>query len=74
MLASSLSRINHKPYVIGSLAILWGWVSSLLKRVPRFEDPEFRAFLRAYQWRILFKGKKRVVQDMIAKARASSSS
>lgn len=74
LLASSLSRMNHKPYVIGSFAILWGWVSSRLKRVPRYEDPEFRAFLRSYQRKILFKGKKRVLREMARRARESSAS
>ena len=67
MFASSLSRMNHKPYVVGSMAILWGWISSWLKRVPRYDNPEFRTFLRSYQWNILFKGKKRVLREMSEK-------
>jgi biofilm PGA synthesis N-glycosyltransferase PgaC len=63
MLASSLSRMNQKPYIIGSMAILWGWVSSWLKRVPRYDNPGFRVFLRNYHWEILKKGKKRVLRE-----------
>jgi hypothetical protein len=64
MLASALFRINQKPFVIGSLAILWGWLSSWLGKKPRYEDPEFRKFLRKYQWQILLKGKKKVLDEM----------
>jgi glycosyltransferase involved in cell wall biosynthesis len=69
MLASSLSRMNQKPFFIGSMAVLWGWISSWLQRMPRFDNPEFRIFLRSYQWDILFKGKKRVLREMSEKPR-----
>ena len=64
MLASSLFRINQKPYVLGSLAILWGWIKSVLQGKPRYENREFRKYLRQYQWRILFFGKRRVLTKM----------
>jgi glycosyltransferase involved in cell wall biosynthesis len=59
MAASALSRMNQKPYVLGGLAMLWGWVRSALQRKPRYDDPEFRRFLRAYQMRALLVGKRR---------------
>jgi poly-beta-1,6-N-acetyl-D-glucosamine synthase len=62
--ASALSRINQKPYVLGSLAILWGWVKSALQRKARYEDLEFRAFLRRYQARSLLVGKKRAIEEL----------
>ena len=58
MIASALFRLNQKPYVIGSAAILWGYVSSLLRRKPRYEDLKFRRFLRNYQWNVLLLGKE----------------
>ncbi len=64
MLASSVFRLNQKPYILGSLAILWGWLTSAWQRKPRYDDPEFRRFLRQYQWRILLKGKKRVLSEL----------
>ena len=63
MAASAISRINQKPYVLGSVAMLWGWLSSALRRVPRYDNPEFRAFLRRYQARALMVGKKRAVEE-----------
>lgn len=64
MLASAVSRLGHKPYVLGSLAMLWGWVLSALQRKPRYDDPEFRKFLRRYQWRALMVGKKRATEEV----------
>jgi biofilm PGA synthesis N-glycosyltransferase PgaC len=64
MFASALSRINQKPYVLGSLAMLWGWLWSALQRKPRYQDEAFRAFLRKYQMRALFLGKERALRQL----------
>ena len=61
--ASAIQRMTQKPYVIGGLAILWGWLRSALQCKPRYEDREFRQFLRRYQWRALLVGKKRAVDE-----------
>lgn len=62
MLASALFRLNEKPYVVGSLAMLWGWLSSALQGMRRYENPAFRAFLRRYHRRVLWNGKKRAIE------------
>jgi poly-beta-1,6-N-acetyl-D-glucosamine synthase len=59
--ASALGRLNQKPYVLGSLAMLWGWLTSAAQRKPRFADREFRRFLRKYHLRVLLLGKRRAV-------------
>jgi biofilm PGA synthesis N-glycosyltransferase PgaC len=61
MTASALFRMNKTPYVLGSLAMWWGWVKSALQRKPRYEDAAFRRFLRRYQRRVLWMGKKRAL-------------
>lgn len=61
MLASALFRLNQKPYVLGSLAMLWGWLKAALQGKPRYEDKAFRRFLRRYQWRVLLMGKRRAL-------------
>jgi glycosyltransferase involved in cell wall biosynthesis len=61
MLASALFRLNQKPYVLGSLAMMWGWLKAALQRKPRYEDMAFRQFLRRYQWRALLLGKRRAL-------------
>lgn len=69
MLASSLFRMNQKPYVLGGLAMLWGWINSAWQKSPRYEDPAFRRFLRRYQWKVLLFGKARVMAAMETQSR-----
>ena len=64
MVASSIYRVNRKPYVLGSLAMLWGWLKAALDGKPRYEDAAFRKFLRRYQWRALLIGKKRALEEV----------
>ena len=61
--ASAVSRLNQRPYILGSFAILWGWVKSAALRKPRYDNLEFLRFLRRYQWRALLVGKKRVIAE-----------
>jgi biofilm PGA synthesis N-glycosyltransferase PgaC len=63
MTASAIYRMNKKPYVIGGLAMLWGWLRSAIAGKPRYEDAAFRAFLRRYQRRALLVGKKRAIEE-----------
>ena len=69
MLANAANRLNEKPYVIGSAAMMWGWLKSALQRKPRYEEPGFRAFLRHYQWRALLVGKQRAVEEVARERR-----
>ena len=64
ILLSALSRINQKPYLIGSLAMFWGWLRSALRGAPRYEDAEFRRFLRRYHRRVLRVGKERALAEL----------
>jgi poly-beta-1,6-N-acetyl-D-glucosamine synthase len=57
MLASAIYRITEPPVVVGSAAMLWGWLKSALTGKARYDDPEFRRFLRRYQWQALWRGK-----------------
>jgi len=68
MLASALSRVNEPPMVIGSVAMVYGWLKSAVLRRPRYEDPEFRAFVRRYQRRVLLKGKRRALAEITGAA------
>lgn len=64
MTASALYRIKTKPYVLGSLAMLWGWIKSAIERRPRYDDAAFRKFLRRYHRRVLWAGKERAMQGL----------
>jgi len=55
--ASSIYRIAKPPVLIGAVAIWWGFVQAWLTRKPRYDDLEFRRFLRRYQWEALLWGK-----------------
>ncbi len=59
LLASAAFRLLHPPVVLGSIAMIWGYVKSALNHKPRYDDLEFRRYLRRYQWMCLLRGKKR---------------
>ena len=56
-LASAIFRLPKHPVLYGSMAMLWGYISSAWMRVPRYHDLEFRRFLRRYQRLSLILGK-----------------
>jgi GT2 family glycosyltransferase len=47
--ASSLFRMRERPYVVGGLLHLAGFVDAAIRRLPRYDDPAFRAELRRWQ-------------------------
>jgi biofilm PGA synthesis N-glycosyltransferase PgaC len=57
-LVVALYRLPAHPMLIGSIAMLWGYLGSWLRRWPRYEDAEFRQFLRSYQHACLRIGKR----------------
>ncbi|AJQ92810.1 glycosyltransferase involved in cell wall biogenesis [Gynuella sunshinyii YC6258] len=57
MTASSVFRLFHPPYLVGGLAMWWGYVKSMLQKQPRFADKELVQFIREYQTQCLLKGK-----------------
>jgi biofilm PGA synthesis N-glycosyltransferase PgaC len=67
MLASATSRVNQKPYLIGSVAMMLGWLRSALQRKPRHEDPAFRRYLRSYQADVLRHGKRSALARLDAR-------
>ena len=67
MLVSALYRMTRPPLVVGGLAMLWGYVKSVLNGQPRYEDLEFRRFMRAYQRACLLQGKRRATEALNTK-------
>jgi biofilm PGA synthesis N-glycosyltransferase PgaC len=57
-LAVAFYRLPAHPLLIGSVAMLWGYLRSWLKGLPRYDDLEFRHFLRSYQHACLRMGKR----------------
>jgi poly-beta-1,6-N-acetyl-D-glucosamine synthase len=58
LLASAIFRVPTHPVVLGSIGMLWGYVLSALRGVVRYDDLEFRRFLRKYQYACLRFGKR----------------
>jgi glycosyltransferase involved in cell wall biosynthesis len=63
MTASALYRMTRPPYVVGGLAMWWGFVRGWLRGAPRYDDPEFRRYLRRYQWSCLLRGKRSATES-----------
>jgi hypothetical protein len=57
-LAAALYHLPAHPVLIGSVAMLWGYLRSWLRGLPRYDDPEFRRFLQSYQHACLCIGKR----------------
>ena len=49
VLASGLFRMRDRPYVLGGLLIVGGYLGAALRGAPRYEDREFRRELRRWQ-------------------------
>jgi hypothetical protein len=64
MLASAAYRMTRPPLLVGGLAMLYGYLRSMIQRRSRYGDEEFRRFLRAYQWACLRKGKARATAEL----------
>ena len=69
-LASAVYRAFEHPALIGSVAMLWGYTRSALKGLPRYEDREFRRFLRQYQYACLRRGKATATARLNARQEA----
>ena len=57
-LARAIHQLPVHPVLIGSAAMLWGYLRSWLKGLPRYDDLKFRRFLRSYQHACLRVGKR----------------
>lgn len=48
-LAIAFYRMFERPFFIGGLCIFLGYSRGFLRRLPRYEDPQFRQFLHRWQ-------------------------
>lgn len=53
VLASGLFRMRERPYGIGGLLIVLGYLQAALRREPRYRDRDFHRELRRWQYRRL---------------------
>ncbi len=61
---SAISRLMSQPRLTGSAMMWWGYVEAMLKREPRYDDPDFIRFLRRWQWMSLTMGTKRATKKI----------
>lgn len=64
MTASAAFRMTRPPLILGGLAMWWGYMRCALARAPRYNDREFRAFLRRFQWDALRRGKREATRRL----------
>ncbi len=65
-LATCVFRMRERPYILGGLAMLQGYLGAWMRGDRQYEDAELRAFIRAYQRRALRVGKARAVAEIDA--------
>ncbi|MEM7236479.1 MAG: glycosyltransferase family A protein [Pseudomonadota bacterium] len=65
--ATAVFRMAMPPVVIGGLAIWWGYVQAALTGQPQHGDRELIGFIRRYQRRALFVGKRRAIDEIDAR-------
>jgi poly-beta-1,6-N-acetyl-D-glucosamine synthase len=66
MLASAAYRMTRPPVVLGGVAMMVGYLRSMLAGAPRYPDPEFRRSVRRFQRACLLKGKRRATAEVDA--------
>jgi hypothetical protein len=54
--AKSIVRLFRWPYFVGSIALVYGYVSAYLQDTPRVDDPKLIRYLRQQQLARLFGG------------------
>jgi biofilm PGA synthesis N-glycosyltransferase PgaC len=53
VLASCMHRLTQRPYIVGSAALLYGFLKSHFSRPPRVEDRSYVGYIRGQQLRRL---------------------
>ena len=67
--AVAFYRMFEKPYIVGGLGILWGYLEAKFAGAPRFDDPAFRRYLRRFERQALFLGKGHAMDQSHREAR-----
>ncbi len=58
ILAVGAYRMLERPFVVGGLLILWGYIRAWIENTPRYDHPGFRKSLRAWQMERLGLGRR----------------
>jgi hypothetical protein len=57
--AVSLYRMAERPFVLGGLGILWGYLKATLEGGKRMTDADYLAYVKRYERDALIFGKRR---------------
>ena len=63
VLASAVYKLGHRPALLGSLSTIHGYARAWLRRTPRYDDLEFRKYLRRYHRAMLARGRESAVKQ-----------
>ncbi len=74
VLASAIYRSIEPPYIIGGIALFYGYLRALLTGHKRYDNPEYRRYLRRFERAQLINGKRGALERENAKVYASASS
>jgi len=61
VLAASMYRLVERPRIIGGLCIFFGYLQAQAQRLPRYENVEYRKYLRKFELSQLIFGKRRAL-------------
>lgn len=64
--ATAAFRMTRRPYVVGGISMLYGYIKAALDGEKRYDDLEFRKMLRHYQSRALIVGKAKAIKEIDA--------
>jgi hypothetical protein len=48
-LAKSVARVVQRPYLLGSFALVYGYLAAYLEHIPQVNDPALIQYLRRQQ-------------------------
>jgi len=63
VMASAAYRSLEPPYLLGGLGILWGYFKAMVTGHPRYQNPEYRRYLRRFERAQLLRGKRRALAE-----------
>jgi len=63
MMASAVYRMLRRPFLVGGVGMMVGYLKSFLGRTERYNDKDFLRHLRRYQWACLLRGKGRTMKQ-----------
>ena len=63
VLASAIYRGIEPPYLIGGIALFWGYLRALLTRHQRYDNPAYQRYIRRFERAQLLRGKQRALAE-----------